>query len=926
MRHHYARYLALIRRPSTALFVSFSRLGAPFGVALVLGCLLLGLWPGPDTAYALRGVKNYPRVLQVASQLGEYTEAELDSLSWYDVVMMQERPSVLQQVRDRNPDIEIFYHWLPQNFVSWSEDETFWHADTTWSVVRLCQFYAQQNDWYLRDTNGDRIEEWSGYAANWTRYCKKGVYGTSVGMTYPEWLVEVAIPQICLGGADWEPWGWDSDAYQGMMFEIFVDCVGSFGYDRYLLADPDQDGIPENVTAGCASGGDQDSLSILFTEINEWWGPRFYEIMGSDFPVIGQGANKYIQPSWNDRAVGHKLESWLSSPPHPTWQDWWDFFYELKDWGGVEPWEAGYVWAEQNLYCTGIDEIDGWDHSFIQVTIRGNWSEAETERRKRFGMGTSMLGDGFFSITRYQTKPWWQPEFDWDFGEARGDFFIETEVDPERSVTDSLYVRLFDKGFVEVNPNLRELIEIPAQDTRFGFWRTLTSLDAASVGGTTLEVSFVADDESAGPVDYHIRYATSPISPETWEAATPLPGGPLDPAPASTVAVEVPGLEPLTTYYFAARNEVYGRLEPGISNVATATTQNSTADETPPAAIGDVAPIEVDSTWVRLQWTAPGDDGSLGTATQYLVRYREGGTIANESMWASASVAPGSPPLPAVAGTTQEFIVAGLSPSTTYGFAVRALDDAGLMGGLSNLLGVTTADPPPPPPPPPPGDSTPPAAITDLAAVDTGTTWIDLSWTAPGDDGMSGQADVYEVRALLNSAISSEAHWDAAIPGGGVPSPGPAGTSETYRFDGLSPGKTYGIAVRATDLAGNVAPLSNALTADTQDDDPPPPPPPPPPPADPAPPLPIGDLEATPLDSVRVELRWTAPADTDGVVVSYDLGVFEGDSLDGAQRLGRPRTFERRACAGGTRHARGLRGHGAHPRDGVYVRGSVERR
>src|SRR5690606_37144370 len=39
-----------------------------------------------DEASALPGVKNYPRVAQFATNLGEYTPAQLDSLSWYDLL------------------------------------------------------------------------------------------------------------------------------------------------------------------------------------------------------------------------------------------------------------------------------------------------------------------------------------------------------------------------------------------------------------------------------------------------------------------------------------------------------------------------------------------------------------------------------------------------------------------------------------------------------------------------------------------------------------------------------------------------------------------------------------------------------------------------------------------------------------------------
>ena len=52
---------------------------------------------------------------------------------------IRDRPSVVDAMRERNPDQELLFLWLPQNFVSWSEDETFWYPDTTWSLTRLAQ-------------------------------------------------------------------------------------------------------------------------------------------------------------------------------------------------------------------------------------------------------------------------------------------------------------------------------------------------------------------------------------------------------------------------------------------------------------------------------------------------------------------------------------------------------------------------------------------------------------------------------------------------------------------------------------------------------------------------------------------------------------------------------------------------------------------
>ncbi len=111
------------------------------------------------------------------------------------------------------------------------------------------------------------------------------------------------------------------------------------------------------------------------------------------------------------------------------------------------------------------------------------------------------------------------------------------------------------------------------------------------------------------------------------------------------------------------------------------------------------------------------------------------------------------------------------------------------------------------------GIDIPPAAITDLAAV-TGSTpgTVDLTWTAPGDDGTSGTASAYVVR-YADSAIVSEADWAAATDVDSEPTPQAAGSSESMTVSGLAPGQTYYFMVRAEDEVPNLSGLGNSPSA-----------------------------------------------------------------------------------------------------------------
>lgn len=87
---------------------------------------------------------------------------------------------------------------------------------------------------------------------------------------------------------------------------------------------------------------------------------------------------------------------------------------------------------------------------------------------------------------------------------------------------------------------------------------------------------------------------------------------------------------------------------------------------------------------VDLTWTAPGDDGTTGAATAYLIRY-SATTITTESDWENATVYQHDVQVPSLAGTQEKLTVRGLTPEQTYYFAVRALDEASNLGGLSNI-------------------------------------------------------------------------------------------------------------------------------------------------------------------------------------------------------------------------------------------------
>ncbi|MCC7143836.1 MAG: choice-of-anchor D domain-containing protein, partial [Candidatus Eisenbacteria bacterium] len=144
----------------------------------------------------------------------------------------------------------------------------------------------------------------------------------------------------------------------------------------------------------------------------------------------------------------------------------------------------------------------------------------------------------------------------------------------------------------------------------------------------------------------------------------------------------------------------------------------------------------------------------------------------------------------------------GLERETSYQAALRAIDEAGNVGPLSNIVFFRTED------------RTAPGAVTSLAARERTSNSIRLTWLAPGDDGLVGQATRYDLR--LATAPISEENFDKAQPVEGIGPPETAGTNETFTVTGLNGDTSYSFALKSFDEAGNGSALSNVIQAQTE--------------------------------------------------------------------------------------------------------------
>ncbi len=101
-----------------------------------------------------------------------------------------------------------------------------------------------------------------------------------------------------------------------------------------------------------------------------------------------------------------------------------------------------------------------------------------------------------------------------------------------------------------------------------------------------------------------------------------------------------------------------------------------------PINAGDVTP-----TTITINWTAPGDNGTAGTAALYDIRYAT--MLVNSGNWVGCSQADDEP-TPQPCGNQESYTIANLDPDTWYYIAIMTADEAANWSELSNVIAIKT--------------------------------------------------------------------------------------------------------------------------------------------------------------------------------------------------------------------------------------------
>ncbi|MDZ7372893.1 MAG: T9SS type A sorting domain-containing protein [candidate division KSB1 bacterium] len=204
-------------------------------------------------------------------------------------------------------------------------------------------------------------------------------------------------------------------------------------------------------------------------------------------------------------------------------------------------------------------------------------------------------------------------------------------------------------------------------------------------------------------------------------------------------------------------------------------------DTIPPAPIVDLMATPEGEGAVRLEWTAPGDDGPYGQAQRYDIRFSlcppesiGADSVALEQWFAAATPLPDSlSPLPA--GQRETRLYTGLQPRVAYYFALRALDEAGTPAPVSNVASALVV----------------PVELADFRAHVVADS-VFLLWVTGSERRNLG---FYVERSQDGQS------WQVI---GFVPGQGSSTSPRAYRFaDAPPPGCTYAYRLRQEDFDGH---------------------------------------------------------------------------------------------------------------------------
>jgi hypothetical protein len=361
-------------------------------------------------AFPCSGSHDYPRLINIYTY--EIGQEECDALSQWDVVVLSTdvqhyAPEFLGELRAQNPDIKILAYF-PAVFV-WSETSGL--RDTRAGYVDK----VEQNDWWLYDNKGNPMGT-EGYLwfTNFTCHCP--VDGS--GRRITEWLADYISDEIIATGY------WDGVLIDGL-FENpnWINDNDQFFIDPPAGIDSDRDGTIDDPE-----------------QVYGWWLASVEEFLSRLRQNIGYshiliGNDKNYQSEYLNGGIRENFPNM-----HGDWSD--NMFSEY-----------GYItmsetWLDLPMNCTLM-------LCFYRNELNTTYEPHRTgtyERKLRFTLTSSLLGDGYYLLEGGSGSFWWEDLYDVDYGEPLGPAYLDSIWAEQYSEYKHVWVRDFANATVYCNP------------------------------------------------------------------------------------------------------------------------------------------------------------------------------------------------------------------------------------------------------------------------------------------------------------------------------------------------------------------------------------------------------------------------------------------------------------------------------------------
>ena len=293
-----------------------------------------------------------------------------------------------------------------------------------------------------------------------------------------------------------------------------------------------------------------------------------------------------------------------------------------------------------------------------------------------------------------------------------------------------------------------------------------TGLTATASGTTQINLSWSAPASTGGSAITGYKIESSSDGGSSWSDLVADTGN-------ANTTYQHTGLTASSTRHYRV-SAINTNGSGTASNVDSATT--GTTGTTVPGAPTSFSATASGQNQIDLSWSAPASGGGAAITGYRIEVSSDGG-----SSWTNLVANTGN------ANTT--YAHTGLGAGDTRHYRVSAINANGA-GTASNVDSATTG-------------TTVPGAPTGLTATASGTTQIDLSWTAPGSTGGSAITG-YKIEVSSNGGSS----WTDQVAN-------TSSTTTTYAHSGLGGGTTrhYRVSAINTNGAGTASNTDSATTA-----------------------------------------------------------------------------------------------------------------